>query len=87
MVHVKMLNFRRWYLVALTICLMLALQSAPKAQEASGRIIGTVVDPKGAVIPGARVTVTNASQSRGHIGQGWQLRSALPSHWQLSGHR
>ncbi len=59
MVHVKMLNFRRWYLVALTICLMLALQSAPKAQEASGRIIGTVVDPKGAVIPGARVTVTN----------------------------
>ncbi len=59
MVHVKMLNFRRWYLVALTICLMLALQSAPKAQEASGRIIGTVTDPKAAVIPGARVTVTN----------------------------
>lgn len=33
--------------------------SAVRAQDATGRVIGTVVDPSGAVLVGAKVTVTN----------------------------
>jgi Carboxypeptidase regulatory-like domain/TonB-dependent Receptor Plug Domain/TonB dependent receptor len=31
------------------------------AQEATGKIVGTITDPKGGVIPGAKVTVTNVA--------------------------
>jgi Carboxypeptidase regulatory-like domain len=37
----------------------LLLASISQAQEATGRIAGTVSDPSGAVIPGVQVTVTN----------------------------
>jgi outer membrane receptor protein involved in Fe transport len=39
------------------LALVLALPSW--AQNATGRIIGTVTDPQGAIVPGARVRVTN----------------------------
>jgi hypothetical protein len=57
----KVTNFsgRRWYFVALAIGLVFCIQAATPAQEASGRIIGNVTDPKGAVIPDAKLTVTN----------------------------
>ena len=45
--------------VSVAICLALGAQSLTLAQEAKGRIIGTVTDPKGAVIPGAKITVKN----------------------------
>lgn len=32
-----------------------------RAQEASGKVVGTVFDPQGAIIPGAKVTVTNVA--------------------------
>jgi hypothetical protein len=41
--------------------LSLAMSSVCTAQEATARIIGTVTDPQGAVIPDAAVTVTNAA--------------------------
>jgi hypothetical protein len=44
-----------------TAAFILVLQLAVNAQEATGKIIGTVTDPQGAVIPGAKVTVTNTS--------------------------
>jgi hypothetical protein len=39
------------------ICLLAALPLS--AQTATGRIVGTVTDPTGAVIPGVSTTVTN----------------------------
>src|SRR2546422_3150446 len=41
------------------ICLMLAMHSSVSAQVANGRIIGTVTDPQGAVVPNAKVVATN----------------------------
>ena len=32
-----------------------------RAQDATGRILGTVYDPQGAVVPGAKITVTNTA--------------------------
>ncbi|MGH9761509.1 MAG: carboxypeptidase regulatory-like domain-containing protein, partial [Blastocatellia bacterium] len=50
----------RPYLVALLVLTgILALGQATMAQETTARIIGTVTDPQGAIIPDAKVTVTN----------------------------
>ncbi|MBV8731597.1 MAG: carboxypeptidase regulatory-like domain-containing protein [Acidobacteriia bacterium] len=38
------------------------LSSALKAQNTAGSISGIVQDPQGAVIPGAKVTLTNEAQ-------------------------
>src|SRR5579871_1323857 len=47
---------------AFTVLLVLGLGVLPiKAQDATGRIIGVVTDPTGAVVPRAKVTVTNAA--------------------------
>ncbi|HXM47369.1 MAG TPA: TonB-dependent receptor [Pyrinomonadaceae bacterium] len=58
MLKITNLSGRRWYFVA-AICLILAMHSASSAQESSGKVIGNVTDPKGSVIPEAKVTVTN----------------------------
>ena len=50
-----------WLILMIAVGCTLVLSPAVKAQEATGRIIGTVTDPKGAVIPGAKVTATNVS--------------------------
>jgi outer membrane receptor protein involved in Fe transport len=49
-----------WQALAVTFCLLCAA-SAVRAQEAAGKILGTVTDQHGAVVPGAKVTVTNTS--------------------------
>lgn len=51
--------YRHLQTFALTICLILAAQTALRAQEASGKVVGTVTDQQGAVIPDAKVVVTN----------------------------
>lgn len=40
---------------------ILTLSGSAGAQEATGKVVGTVLDQQGAVIPGANVTVTNAA--------------------------
>jgi hypothetical protein len=45
---------------ALAICLFLLLPSGAFAQEFRGTISGSVLDPSGAVIPGASIEITNA---------------------------
>lgn len=50
-------------MLSLGLTLILGLQSISLAQEASGRIIGTITDPTGAVVAGAKVTVTNIATS------------------------
>src|SRR5918911_3091096 len=49
-----------WQALAVAFCLFCAV-SAARAQEATGKILGTVTDQQGAVVPGAKVTVTNTS--------------------------
>src|SRR5260370_6910597 len=39
----------------------LFVTSVSRAQDATGRVIGVVIDPAGAVVPGARITVTNSA--------------------------
>ena len=52
-----------WFVLGLGIVLMFAMQSISLAQNATGRIIGTVTDQQSAVIAGAKVTVTNIATS------------------------
>ncbi|MFL6209898.1 MAG: carboxypeptidase regulatory-like domain-containing protein [Pyrinomonadaceae bacterium] len=55
-----------WQALAVAFCLLCAV-SAAKAQEASGKILGTVTDQQGAVVPGAKVTVTNTGSQTTQI--------------------
>lgn len=46
--------------IALSLTLMLGMSAAALAQSTSGSIQGTVLDPSGALIPHAQVTISNA---------------------------
>lgn len=50
-------------LTAAWVCvtLLFAFSSAALAQEATGRVVGTVYDQSGAVVPGVHIVVTNTS--------------------------
>jgi hypothetical protein len=66
-------------LISLTLLLVPALSFA---QDATGRIAGTITDPSGAVIPGVQVTVTNiatqASRKTSTNQDGYYQILALP---------
>src|ERR1035438_2745405 len=47
--------------VALMISTLLAAVLAATAQTSEGRILGTVVDPSGAVVPQVKLTITNTA--------------------------
>lgn len=49
----------RWLVLLVAISLLLLLPVYTNAQEATGKIVGTVTDPSGALIPGAKVVVTD----------------------------
>jgi hypothetical protein len=48
-----------WQTLVLAMTLLLLMQSTGMSQEATGKILGTVTDQQGAVIAGAKITVTN----------------------------
>jgi len=54
--RVKLLVFSAFFLLV-----DFSLPSNVPAQTAAGRIIGTVSDPQGAAVAGAKVTVTNTA--------------------------
>src|SRR6266436_1008792 len=60
----KLLSFPTLVLI---ILFTLTMHVTVSAQEATGKIIGTVTDPQGAVVPGAKVTVTNTSSQTAQI--------------------
>lgn len=49
----------QWQSLLLLLLVFFTLMGVAKSQEASGKIVGTVVDQLGAVIPDAKVTITN----------------------------
>jgi hypothetical protein len=49
----------RWSAVCLTVAVLAFFPALAAAQGANGRIIGRVADPTGAVLTGAKVTLTN----------------------------
>src|ERR1700686_5030394 len=53
------LRYGRWVLVLLAAFLMLPVGLL--AQEATGRIVGTVTDPTGAVVPAVKLRITNVA--------------------------
>jgi Carboxypeptidase regulatory-like domain/TonB dependent receptor-like, beta-barrel len=56
------INFRRLgILTCLSVFVCLSLAATGFAQQTSGTIAGTVIDPSGAVVPGVGVTATNQS--------------------------
>ena len=61
------MNKQSFWQVVLGFCLIFTLQSTVRSQEATGRILGTVTDPQGAVVPGAKVTVTNTGTQTAQI--------------------
>ena len=52
---------RRFVLSAISLSLVFVLSNPLLAQDATGRVIGTVYDQQGGVVPDAKVTVTNTA--------------------------
>jgi hypothetical protein len=51
--------YRQFYVVIVGISMILLMPIGGMAQSTFGSITGTVMDPSGAVVPGAQVQVTN----------------------------
>jgi hypothetical protein len=58
-------SFIRWQAFALLATLILWVQPSSLAQESTGKILGTVTDQNGAVVPDAKITVTDVSTKIG----------------------
>ena len=50
-----------WQTLVLALCVLLAMQAPASSQEATGKIIGTITDQQGAVVPGTKVTIRNTA--------------------------
>lgn len=58
-------TFIRWQAFALLATLVLSIPPSSLAQESTGKILGTVTDQNGAVVPDAKITVTDAATKIG----------------------
>src|SRR6266498_607522 len=57
--------FVRWQAFALLAILVLSIQPSSLAQESTGKILGTVTDQNGAVVPDAKIIVTDVATKIG----------------------
>src|SRR6266567_811584 len=58
-------SFIRWQAFALLATLIVSVQPSSLAQESTGKILGTVTDQNGAVVPDAKITVTDVATKIG----------------------
>ncbi len=56
-----------WPTLVLAILIAVPLQINVIAQQSTGKILGAVTDPQGAVVPGAKVTVTTTSSQTAQV--------------------
>ncbi|WP_158749339.1 carboxypeptidase-like regulatory domain-containing protein [Acidobacterium sp. S8] len=61
-IHAGYLCHRGRVAAVLAMFIVMALGGAIVAQEVTGTILGTVTDNSGAVVPGAKVTITNTDR-------------------------
>src|ERR1700730_8501252 len=55
-----MLSLRpRWYVVCLAVAISISIPTLLSAQGTSGRVLGRVADPSGAILAGVKVTLVN----------------------------
>src|ERR1043166_885749 len=62
-------TFRRALPLAYALCLFAACAAAAHAQVTTGNVRGVVTDPQGAVVPGAKVTITKKSSNESRSAQ------------------
>jgi hypothetical protein len=82
-------SFRRVTQAALTIIVVLAAVIAAQAQVTTGTLRGLVKDPNGAVVPGAKVTVTDQSTGSSQTTQSasggeFEFTNLLPADYTLT---
>jgi hypothetical protein len=78
-------GLRLWVLIICTVAIFAASTSA---QAPTGRLQGTIIDPTGAVIPGADITLKNSSGlvvavKSGGVGE-YEFRNLAPGHYTVS---
>src|ERR671927_208392 len=61
--------FRRALPMACALGLVAGCAAAARAQVTTGNVRGVVTDPQGAVVPGARVTITKKSSNESRTAQ------------------
>ena len=68
-------QIRKLVQLLLTATVVLCFTADATAQQATAKIVGTVTDVQGAVVPGVKVTVTNTATNirRNHDRQEWFL--------------
>ncbi len=87
--HNTMALSKRWFVAMLVITMIMACGQFALAQRTTGSLRGQVLDPQGAVVAGAQVTVTNqetgVSQSVQTTSAGtYSLPSTLPGAYTVS---
>lgn len=65
LLRTKRRSLTRWQTFGLLATLILSIQPQSLAQEATGKIMGTVTDQAGAVVPDVKITVTNIATKIG----------------------
>ena len=74
--------------VALTLCLLACALSAV-AQQTTGGVRGLVTDPNGAVVPGAKITISSQklnyrSEATTTSGGEYEFRDVIPGEYQIT---
>src|ERR1700738_2943129 len=59
--------FRASVLVVSMILLASSFSSTGRAQNATGKIVGVVLDPSGATVPAVRLTITDIATNSVHV--------------------
>lgn len=74
------------------LCALLALTTLSYPQSSFGSIVGTVQDPSGAPVPGARITIVNVETNQSFVFEtdntgSYFIPSLIPGHYRVEGEK